>query len=115
LAGNVEFEALGDIPPPLAPNGSRKWSLHDLIVSQARALRTAARVPTAPSQIRSLTAPRALLASMVGASRMRTSRAFEGPLPGLRVSRPSGLVVFRRIPKRCATSGGRPLAPPLWD
>ena len=58
LAGNVEFEALGDIPPPLAPNGSRKWSLHDLIVSRARVLRTAARVPTVPSQIRSLTAPR---------------------------------------------------------
>ena len=46
LAGDVEFEALRDIPPPLAPNGSRKWSLHDLIVSQARALRTAARVPS---------------------------------------------------------------------
>ena len=41
LAGDVELKALGDIPPPLAPNGSRKWSLHDLIVSQARALRTA--------------------------------------------------------------------------
>src|ERR1035437_7690738 len=45
LAGDVEFEALGDIPPPLAPNGSRKWSLHDLIVSQARELRTPARAP----------------------------------------------------------------------
>src|SRR5664280_117624 len=60
LAGDVEFEALGDIPPPLAPNGSRKWSLHELIVSKARALRTAARVPMVPSQIRSLTAPREL-------------------------------------------------------
>lgn len=39
LAGDVEFEALGDIPPPLAPNGSRKWSLHDLIVPQPRGLR----------------------------------------------------------------------------
>jgi hypothetical protein len=44
LAGDVEFEALGDIPPPLAPNGGRKWSLHDLIVSQARERCTAARV-----------------------------------------------------------------------
>jgi hypothetical protein len=58
LAGDVEFEALGDIPPPLAPNGSRKWSHHDLIVSQARERCTAARVPMVPSQIRSLTAPR---------------------------------------------------------
>ena len=33
LAGDVEFEALGDIPLPFAPNGSRKRSLHDLIVS----------------------------------------------------------------------------------
>jgi hypothetical protein len=33
LTGNVEFEALGDIPLPLAPNGRRKRSLHGLIVS----------------------------------------------------------------------------------
>ena len=58
LAGNVEFEALGDIPLPLAPNASRKWSLHDLIVSQVRERCTAARVPMVASQIRSLTAPR---------------------------------------------------------
>jgi hypothetical protein len=57
LAGDVEFEALGDIPFPLAPNGSRKWSLHDLIVSQARVLRTAARVP---SLLGHLTTPRGL-------------------------------------------------------
>src|ERR1035437_788968 len=60
LACDVEFEALGDIPLPLAPNGSRKWSLHHLIVSQARVLRMAARVPRVPSLIRSLTAPREL-------------------------------------------------------
>lgn len=58
LAGDVEFEALGDIPPPLAPDGGRKWSLHDLIVSQARERCTAARVPMVPTQIGSLTAPR---------------------------------------------------------
>ena len=33
LAGDVEFEALRDIPLPLAPNGSGKRSLHGLIVS----------------------------------------------------------------------------------
>jgi hypothetical protein len=44
LAGEVEFQALGDIPLPLTPNGSRKWSLQGLIVSQARVLRTGARV-----------------------------------------------------------------------
>ena len=60
LAGDVKFETLGDIPPPLAPDGSRKWSLHDLIVSQARALRTAVLVQMVPRQIRSLTAPREL-------------------------------------------------------
>lgn len=56
LAGDIEFEALGDIPLALTPNGSRKWSLHDLIVSQAKVLRTAALVPMVPS----LTAPREL-------------------------------------------------------
>ena len=44
LAGEVELEALGDIPLPLAPNGSGKRSLHDLIVSQATVLRATARV-----------------------------------------------------------------------
>jgi hypothetical protein len=44
LAGDIEFEALGDITRPLAPNANRKQSLHDLIFSQARVLRTAARV-----------------------------------------------------------------------
>jgi hypothetical protein len=33
LAGYVEFQALGDVPLALTPNGSREWSLHDLIVS----------------------------------------------------------------------------------
>jgi len=64
LAGDVEFEALGDIPPPLAPNGSRKWSLHDLIVSQARVLRTSASAATQPES------------GTVGASQMTTSWAF---------------------------------------
>jgi len=36
LAGDVEFEALGDIPLPFAPNSGRKWPFHVLIVSQAR-------------------------------------------------------------------------------
>ena len=40
LAGDVEFQALGDVPFPLTPNSSREWSLHDLIFSQARLLRT---------------------------------------------------------------------------
>ena len=43
LAGDVEFQALGDIPLPLTPNGRSERSLHDLIVSQARVLRTVAR------------------------------------------------------------------------
>jgi hypothetical protein len=45
LAGEVEFQALGDIPLPFTPNGSRKWSLHDLIVPQARVLRAVGRAP----------------------------------------------------------------------
>jgi hypothetical protein len=36
LAGDVEFQALGDIPLPLTPNGRGEWSLHDLIVSQSK-------------------------------------------------------------------------------
>ena len=36
LAGDVEFQALGNVPLPLTPNGRSEWSLHDLIVSQAR-------------------------------------------------------------------------------
>src|ERR1039457_4515882 len=85
LAGNVEFEALGDIPRPLAPNGSRKWSLHELIVSKARALR--GRPGSDGSESNSVThgATGALLASsmlptaiqpecgMVGACQMGTS------------------------------------------
>ena len=39
LAGDVEFEALGDVPLSLTPNGSRKWSLHSLIVSQVTVVR----------------------------------------------------------------------------
>ena len=54
LAGDVEFQALGDIPLPLTPNGSREWTLHDLIVSQERALRT---VPQIQNPIRSLPVP----------------------------------------------------------
>ena len=38
LAGNVEFQALGDVPRPLAPDRRCEWSLHDFIVSQARGL-----------------------------------------------------------------------------
>jgi hypothetical protein len=33
LAGNIDFQALRDIPLPLAPNGRGKWSLHALILS----------------------------------------------------------------------------------
>src|ERR1035437_9250171 len=40
LAGNVEFQALGDVPRPLAPDRRGEWSIHDLIVSQARNPRT---------------------------------------------------------------------------
>jgi hypothetical protein len=36
LAGNVEFQALGDVPRPLAPHRRREWPLHDFIISQAR-------------------------------------------------------------------------------
>ena len=45
LAGEVEFQALGDIPLPFTPNGSRKWSLHDLIVPQARVIRAVGQAP----------------------------------------------------------------------
>jgi hypothetical protein len=34
LAGDIDFEALGNVPLPLAPDGCREWSLHDHIVSQ---------------------------------------------------------------------------------
>jgi len=34
LAGNINFQALGDIPIPLAPDGCGEWSLHDCILSQ---------------------------------------------------------------------------------
>ena len=40
LAGDVEFQALGDVPRPLAPDRCGEWSLHDSIVSQARNPRT---------------------------------------------------------------------------
>src|ERR1017187_870027 len=40
LAGDVEFQALGDVPLPLTPNGRDEWSLHDLIVSQAMVFST---------------------------------------------------------------------------
>ena len=45
LAGDAEFQALGDIPLPLPPNGRSEWSLHDLIVSQTGAIRTAGAGP----------------------------------------------------------------------
>lgn len=34
LTGNIEFEALGDVPGSLAPNGCGKWPFHGVIVSQ---------------------------------------------------------------------------------
>ena len=37
LAGDVEFQALGDVPLPFTPNCRREWSLHDLILSQGDA------------------------------------------------------------------------------
>ena len=40
LAGDIEFQALGDVPLPLTPNGRSEWSLHDPIVSQAGLHRT---------------------------------------------------------------------------
>jgi hypothetical protein len=33
LTGDVEFEALGDVPFTLPPDGSCEWSLHDLVIS----------------------------------------------------------------------------------
>ncbi len=45
LAGNVDFQALGDVPLPLTPNGGSEWSLHEPIVSQAGVRRTVARAP----------------------------------------------------------------------
>jgi hypothetical protein len=36
LACDVEFEALGDAPLPLAPDGRGERSFHDFIVSQAK-------------------------------------------------------------------------------
>jgi len=44
LAGDIDLQALGDVPLPLTPNGRGEWSLHDLIVSQARTLCAAVRV-----------------------------------------------------------------------
>src|SRR5271169_4502334 len=35
LAGDIELQALGDVPLPLAPNCRGEWSLHDFIVPQA--------------------------------------------------------------------------------
>ena len=40
LAGYIEFQALGDVPLPLTPNGRSEWSLPDPIVSQAGLHRT---------------------------------------------------------------------------
>jgi hypothetical protein len=33
LAGDIDFQALGDVPLPLAPNSRGEWSLHDHILS----------------------------------------------------------------------------------
>ena len=33
LAGDIDFEALGDIPTSFAPDGRGEWSLHDNILS----------------------------------------------------------------------------------
>ncbi len=33
LAGDIDFQALGDVPIPLAPNGRGEWSFHDYILS----------------------------------------------------------------------------------
>jgi hypothetical protein len=57
LTGDVEFQALGDIPLPLTPNGSRKWSLHDLTVSQARGFRAVAVIRFAVRRRRFLSRP----------------------------------------------------------
>ena len=40
LTGEVEFQTLGDVPLSFTPNGGGEWSLHRLIVSQARVNRT---------------------------------------------------------------------------
>jgi hypothetical protein len=44
LAGNVEFQALRDVPFALTPNSSREWSLHISIISQGGVLRTVAAI-----------------------------------------------------------------------
>ena len=36
LAGDIEFQALRDVPLPFTPYGRGEWSLHDLIVSQVK-------------------------------------------------------------------------------
>jgi len=36
LACNINFQTLGDIPIPLAPDGRGEWSLHNLILSHPR-------------------------------------------------------------------------------
>jgi hypothetical protein len=35
LAGNIDFQTLGDEPVPFAPNRSRKRTLHESIVAQS--------------------------------------------------------------------------------
>ena len=48
LAGDIEFQALGNVPLPFTPNGSRERSLHDLIVSHVRVLRRVAGFESGP-------------------------------------------------------------------
>jgi hypothetical protein len=33
LASDIDFQALGDIPSPLTPQGRSEWSFHDLILA----------------------------------------------------------------------------------
>jgi len=34
LAGDVNFEALRDVPIPFAPHGCRKWTFHEFILTK---------------------------------------------------------------------------------
>ena len=39
LAGDIDFEALRDVPIPFPPDGGGEWSLHDHILSYRRQVR----------------------------------------------------------------------------
>ena len=50
LASDIDFQALGDVPLPLAPNGRGEWSLHDHILSDGNRPSHARCVGSMPSR-----------------------------------------------------------------